>query len=197
MVFQVTDDSGFLAIIDPDAYRGFVHADWTWGTIHEHFRREMRDRHLLIWALAWSTAGASTFRFSRPEPQASARWWAASTLRGVACSSPTMRASRWRRSSPMSRCRRHTSEGRSCLCHPVSTTAALFSCQTRKVVHPSRSRSVLSMSLRELHHRERFGASFPGARTSHAPRRIRRNTLSHQPTATGDARMKRTMQVAL
>ena len=50
MVFEVTDDSGFLAIIDPDAYRGFVHADWTWDTIHEHFRREMRDRHLLIWA---------------------------------------------------------------------------------------------------------------------------------------------------
>ena len=49
MLFKVTDDSGFLAIIDPDAYRGFVHADWTWDTIHEHFRREMRDRHLLIW----------------------------------------------------------------------------------------------------------------------------------------------------
>jgi hypothetical protein len=47
--FKVTDDSGFLAIIDPDAYRGFVHADWTWDTIQEHFRREMRDRHLLIW----------------------------------------------------------------------------------------------------------------------------------------------------
>ena len=46
---HVTDDSGFLAIIDPDAYRGFVSASWTWDTIHEHFRREMRDRHLLIW----------------------------------------------------------------------------------------------------------------------------------------------------
>ena len=50
MLFKVTDDSGFLAIIDPDAYRGFVHADWTWDTIQQHFRREMRDRHLLIWA---------------------------------------------------------------------------------------------------------------------------------------------------
>jgi len=49
MPFKVTDDSGFLAIIDPDAYRGFVHADWTWDTIQEHFRREMRERHLLIW----------------------------------------------------------------------------------------------------------------------------------------------------
>jgi hypothetical protein len=32
--------------------------------------------------LAWRTCGASTFRFSRPEPQACARWWAASALRG-------------------------------------------------------------------------------------------------------------------
>ena len=49
MSFKVTDDSGFLAIIEPDAYRGFVHAEWTWDTIHEHLRREMGDRHLLIW----------------------------------------------------------------------------------------------------------------------------------------------------
>jgi hypothetical protein len=50
MPFKVTDDSGFLAIIDPDAYRGFVQADWTWETIQEHFAREMRERHLLIWS---------------------------------------------------------------------------------------------------------------------------------------------------
>jgi hypothetical protein len=49
MPFKVTDDSGFLAIIDPDAYQGFVHVDWTWDTIQEHFAREMRERHLLIW----------------------------------------------------------------------------------------------------------------------------------------------------
>ncbi len=49
MQFKVTDDSGFLAIIDPDAYRGFVDADWTWEGIKEHFRREMGERHLLIW----------------------------------------------------------------------------------------------------------------------------------------------------
>jgi len=49
MPFTVTDDSGFLAIIDPDAYRAFVHAKWTWKTIQDHFRREMREWHLLIW----------------------------------------------------------------------------------------------------------------------------------------------------
>ena len=125
-------------------------------------------------ALAWSTSGASTFRFSRPKPQASARWWAASTLRGVACSSPIMRASPWRRSSQTSRSRWQTSEGRSWLYHPVSTTAALSSCQTRRAVLHSRSRSVLSMSLRERHHRERFGVRFPGARSDHALQRAER-----------------------
>jgi hypothetical protein len=49
MPFEITDDSGFLALIDPDGYRGFVHADWTLDLIQEHFMREMRDRHLLIW----------------------------------------------------------------------------------------------------------------------------------------------------
>ncbi len=49
MRFKVTDDSGFLAIIDPDAYRGFVHADWTWETMQDDFSREMSEGHLLIW----------------------------------------------------------------------------------------------------------------------------------------------------
>lgn len=49
MPFKITDDSGFLAIIDPDAYRGFVSADWTWETIQQHFIRAMRERQLLIW----------------------------------------------------------------------------------------------------------------------------------------------------
>ena len=46
---EVTDDSGFLAIIDPDAYAGFVQADWTLDILQEHFKREMQNRHLLIW----------------------------------------------------------------------------------------------------------------------------------------------------
>ncbi len=49
MAFKIPDDSGFLAVIDPDAYRGFVHANWTLETIREHFRQEMHNRHLLIW----------------------------------------------------------------------------------------------------------------------------------------------------
>jgi len=46
---KVTDDSGFLAIIDPDAYQGFVQKDWTLDLLWQRFTREIADRHLLIW----------------------------------------------------------------------------------------------------------------------------------------------------
>jgi hypothetical protein len=29
MRYEIDDDSGMLAIIDPDAYRSFIQADWT------------------------------------------------------------------------------------------------------------------------------------------------------------------------
>ena len=49
MKLQVTDDSGFLALVDPDAYSGFVAEDWALDDIRARFRREMAARHLLIW----------------------------------------------------------------------------------------------------------------------------------------------------
>ena len=49
MKLQVTDDSGFLALVDPDAYSGFVAEDWAWEAIVARFHQEMAARHLLIW----------------------------------------------------------------------------------------------------------------------------------------------------
>jgi|688.fasta_scaffold700443_2 hypothetical protein len=49
MRFSVTDDSGFLAIYDPDAYRSFVSADWDFGVLRRRFIEEMDERRLLIW----------------------------------------------------------------------------------------------------------------------------------------------------
>jgi hypothetical protein len=46
---EVTDDSGFLAIVDPDAYQGFIREDWTLDLLLEWFASEMAARHLLIW----------------------------------------------------------------------------------------------------------------------------------------------------
>ncbi len=162
MVFEVTDDSGFLAIIDPDAYRGFVHADWTWDTIQEHFRREMRDRHLLIWATGmehlWSIdvsfqpTRASGFREVVGSIDASR-----GRLLLTNYESLTMAAQFPDVTLPEAHERGQV----------LSVSPGLYNC---RIVQLS---SVLSMSLRELHHRERFGVSFPGVRPDHALQRPR------------------------
>ena len=69
---KVTDDSGFLAIIDPDAYQGFVQKDWTLDLLKQRFAREMAEQHLLIWGtgvgniwnvqVTFQPAGISGFR---------------------------------------------------------------------------------------------------------------------------------------
>lgn len=48
-MFRVTDDSGFLAIVDPDAYPTFLGADWDWKMIQRHFVKQMQGGALLIW----------------------------------------------------------------------------------------------------------------------------------------------------
>lgn len=47
--YEVTDDSGFLGLIDPSDYRSFVDNQWTLEQLVEHFESEMRAGHLLIW----------------------------------------------------------------------------------------------------------------------------------------------------
>jgi hypothetical protein len=46
---EQTDDSGFLALLDPDAYAGFVSEEWTYASIFEHFSKAMSKRSLLLW----------------------------------------------------------------------------------------------------------------------------------------------------
>jgi hypothetical protein len=47
--FEVPDDSGFLGVVDPDAYVTFVHEDWTLEQLFGHFRAELGKRTLLLW----------------------------------------------------------------------------------------------------------------------------------------------------
>jgi hypothetical protein len=69
---QVTDDSGFLALIDPDAYSGFVTHDWDLDDVVDRFRREMAARHLLIWGTG--VEGCWTVEVSlEARPEAGAR----------------------------------------------------------------------------------------------------------------------------
>lgn len=50
MNFAITEDSGFLGIIDPDRYEGFVAEDWTLERLFEHFAAQMGRGTLLLWA---------------------------------------------------------------------------------------------------------------------------------------------------
>lgn len=49
LCFEVIDDSGFLALVDPDAYASFVHENWNYLQLVEHFKAEMSVHQLLIW----------------------------------------------------------------------------------------------------------------------------------------------------
>jgi hypothetical protein len=46
---EQSDDSGFLALLDPDAYAGFVSKEWTYDSIFKHFRKAMVGQSLLLW----------------------------------------------------------------------------------------------------------------------------------------------------
>lgn len=46
----ITDDSGFLAILNPDTYKSFVAEDWQLSQLMDHFVYEMNKRNLIFWA---------------------------------------------------------------------------------------------------------------------------------------------------
>jgi len=50
MELTVDDDAGFLGIVDPDAYEGFVAEDWTHESLFAHFAAQMARGALLLWA---------------------------------------------------------------------------------------------------------------------------------------------------
>lgn len=47
---SITDDSGFMALINPTDYCSFVDEDWQLEQLFEHFKKEMASQHLLMWA---------------------------------------------------------------------------------------------------------------------------------------------------
>jgi hypothetical protein len=61
--FDITTDSGLLALIDPDAYAAFVDPDWEFRHLMVHFREQMAKRRMLIWCAGlgaeWTVAVAS------------------------------------------------------------------------------------------------------------------------------------------
>jgi len=47
--FEIPDDSGFMALVDPDAYPGFIGPDWDFTQLYARFAEAMAARSLLIW----------------------------------------------------------------------------------------------------------------------------------------------------
>lgn len=47
--YEVTDDRGYLAVVDPDAYETFVSHDWDDDQIRAHFLEQMRRERILVW----------------------------------------------------------------------------------------------------------------------------------------------------
>lgn len=46
---EIDDESGFMAIFDPDAYESFVSEDWEFDQLLSHFYAQMQARSILIW----------------------------------------------------------------------------------------------------------------------------------------------------
>lgn len=49
LFFEITDDSGFMAIADPDAYQSYIGKDWDFNCLSARFVEEMSGERLVIW----------------------------------------------------------------------------------------------------------------------------------------------------
>ena len=47
---KISDDSGFLAIVNSDTYKSFVDEDWQLNQLMKHFVDEMNNMNIIFWA---------------------------------------------------------------------------------------------------------------------------------------------------
>ena len=57
----ITDDSGFLAIVNADEYKSFVDSQWELPQLFNHFVDEMNNDNLIIWATGYENDWTVTF----------------------------------------------------------------------------------------------------------------------------------------
>jgi hypothetical protein len=48
--FKISDDSGFLGLVNVDKYDSFVNEDWDFNDLQERFIQEMNRSSLLFWS---------------------------------------------------------------------------------------------------------------------------------------------------
>ncbi len=61
VTFTISDDSGFLAIVNADKYNSFVNEMWTLPQLFERFIEEMNYDHLIIWSTGSENTWTVTF----------------------------------------------------------------------------------------------------------------------------------------
>ena len=47
--FTLTDDSGFMAVVNAQAYTSFYQEDWTFDGLLDHFKPAINKGHLILW----------------------------------------------------------------------------------------------------------------------------------------------------
>ena len=47
---KISDDSGFLAIVNSDTYKSFVDEDWQLNQLMRHFVDEVNNKNIIFWA---------------------------------------------------------------------------------------------------------------------------------------------------
>ena len=72
MICRVDDDSGFLALVDPDAYQTFVDRDWEMDQLFAHFETQMRLGRLLLWGTGLEFLWPVRVEVDHPAPAAGA-----------------------------------------------------------------------------------------------------------------------------
>lgn len=68
--YQISDDSGFLALVDPASYNSFVDHDWTLDQIMHHFKKEMKNKRLVVWGTGREDLWRVEVRFRRSTEKA-------------------------------------------------------------------------------------------------------------------------------
>lgn len=49
MTFNLSDEDGFVSIVNTDTYKGFVDNNWELDQLFSHFVEQMNKGHLIIW----------------------------------------------------------------------------------------------------------------------------------------------------
>ena len=72
MKLTITDDDGFIALVNSDNYQGFVDADWQFDQLMSHFVDQMNQGNIIVWQTSNDGGGNWTVSFQERPSNAGA-----------------------------------------------------------------------------------------------------------------------------